>query len=146
MVKNKRGWIRILEATIAVMIVSGVLIITYSNRIQIDKTTTNKNIQLIQQKILSDINTNATLRKLVLKDGGQIDSRIETEYLKNLFPPNTGYKLIKCDLGATSCKLSGPDFEKTLGKEVLVEETILAYEPGDNSMPQKVRIFAWIDR
>ena len=54
---NKRAWIRILEATIGVMIVSSVLIVVYSNQ-ETDRVTSEEYIFNLQKKILTDIYVN----------------------------------------------------------------------------------------
>ncbi len=75
--RNKRGWIRILEATIAVMIVSGVLVVVYSR--QVDRGIAPADYFFsLQRQILADISSRSDLRLAVLNvvneddgDGGK---------------------------------------------------------------------------
>ena len=65
MVGNKRGWIRILEATIAVMLVSGVLVVVYSR--QVDRGVAPADyFYSLQRQILADISSRSDLRMAVL--------------------------------------------------------------------------------
>ena len=72
MVNNKRGWVRILEATIAVMIVSGVLVVVYSNQ-SIRREDISDTFYSLQQQILADISSRSNLRLAVLNTKNDSD-------------------------------------------------------------------------
>lgn len=67
MMKTKRGWIRILEATIAVLMVSGILIVVYS-RYNDRGTGPEDYIYSLQRQILRDISSRTDLRSYVLTE------------------------------------------------------------------------------
>ena len=46
--KNKKGWIKILEATIAIMLVSGVLLVMYSR--SVDKVDISERVYKLQKE------------------------------------------------------------------------------------------------
>lgn len=60
LMKDKRGWIRIVEAFVAILLISGVLILTLNK--ESVKTDSSSEIQDIEDFILRDIELNNTLR------------------------------------------------------------------------------------
>ena len=138
---GKRAWIRLLEATIAIMIIGGVLLISYTSRPQAKTELSEKYIRDLEIKALKDISTNKSLQKEVFKaNHPKIDSM-----LSELFPSSIGFELRICDIEKISCKLSAKNVKKTLEKNVFVEDTIIATD-FQSFKPKKVRIFAWQNR
>ena len=139
MVRNKRGWLRILEATIAVLLVSGVMLFVYSRGIE-ENTGAVDYIESLQKQILGDISLRSDLRGYVLSESGSYLVLLE-DYVSLRIPGAFGHKLRVCDLG-DSCKLDSVMFSETLDKNVYVDEVIISADFGDYS-PKKVRLFVW---
>lgn len=139
MVANKKGWMRILEATIAVMLISGVLVIIYTKQPSKEE---DKNAYLtdLQKRILKDISTQSNLRNLVLNEN---ITELEKEVERHL-PSTIRYSLRICDL-SKPCKLNETTFKETLSKDVLAEGTIISTNLIKYS-PKKVMLFIWQDR
>ncbi len=138
--KNKRGWIRILEATIAVMIVAGVLLVVYSKH---DLTTQSADDYVfnLQRKTLNDISSNDNFRTMVLS-GTQGDFDSINSFVNDSIPqPPFNYSLRICDLG-TPCKMDSDVFQDTLGFDIYTEDVIIASNVATYN-PQKVRLFVW---
>lgn len=156
--KNKRGWMRILEATVAVLIVSGVLIVVYSSHI--DKgIAPSEYFFSLQRQILADVSTKSDLRLAILNaKNDTIDNitRIPQDgnfsviyyFIGNRTPQSFGYSVRVCDLNATACKMNTDDYVKTLDRGVFVEDLVISSELGVGSnavykTPKKLRFFIW---
>ena len=144
MKKNKKGWITILEVTISVLLISGVLMVVYVKQSS-DESPVQDYIFSLQKQILSDIAIRSDLRILVLNEN--------EEELNNFVglrvPPAYRYSLKVCALENTAdnCKLNTTEVIETLEKDVFAEEIVISSELGDgtNSIyePMKVRLFIW---
>ena len=152
MVNNKRGWMRILEATIAVMLVSGVLIVVYSK--QVDRGIAPADYFFtLQRQILADISSQADLRLAILnvEVEDETDGNFSTIYnfTRDKIPDAFGFSLRICDLGneADFCKLSTDMYTATMDKDVFVEDLIISSElgNGDNRAigAKKLRFYIW---
>ena len=145
--KNKRGWITVLEATIAVMLVSGVLMVVYIKQ-DTDDSPVQDYIFNLQKQILADISMRGDLRTLALEKN-------ETEL--NIFvglkvPLAYRYSLKVCRLESENdfCKLNSTEVIETRGKEIFAEEIVISSELGNGTSPiysaTKVRLFIWENR
>jgi hypothetical protein len=141
--RNKRGWIRILEATIAVMIVSGVMVMVYSRQPSRAESS-EEFVYNLQKQILMDIASRGDLRKAVLED----DNETIELYVSERIPLVYGYYLRICGLGDI-CKMEDPDvFRETRDKSLFVEEAIISSDLGGGGgeeiySPKKVVFFLW---
>tara|TARA_Y100000310_G_C20690811_1_gene822081 strand:- start:3859 stop:4302 length:444 start_codon:yes stop_codon:yes gene_type:complete len=137
---NKKGWIRILEATIAVLIVTSVLVVVYSNQNR-PSDDLGEYFFNLQKQILRDISLKNDLRSYVLDfdNGGKFNL---DNYVKSKVPTSIGFSLEVCDLNKTSCNLNSTLFKETLDLDVFVEETVISSNLTDYS-PKKVRLFFW---
>ncbi len=134
---NKKGWIKILEATVAILIISSVLIMVYSGqpkRVDIDKEVSG-----LQKKILMDISSDSDLRSDVLNETyGNLINYVETK-----MPLYLNFSLKICNLSIyTPCKINDDIFIATADKEIFVEETVISTDLIEYD-PKKVRLFVW---
>ena len=137
MVKGKKGWIRILEATIAILIVVGVLLVVYSREVQ--EEDFGAYMYQLQREILKDISLDDGLRgKVYLDDEEGLEG-----YARGKIPTAFDFDIRVCKLvneatgDVVPCKMN-----KYIGKDVYVEETIIAGD-FDIYKPWKVRLFVW---
>ncbi|MCR4284770.1 MAG: hypothetical protein NUV97_01845 [archaeon] len=144
-IRNKRGWMRILEATIAVLIVSGVLLVAHSKYVDrgLDAGTYAFNIQ---KKILNDISSRTDLRTYVLSSDTTIPTEL-SDFVSQQIPSSFSHSLKVCDLEIppTPCKLNDTEFIATLNSDIFVEEVIISSNITDYN-PKKVRLFLWENR
>lgn len=141
MLYNKCGWIRILEATIAVLIVSSTLIIVYSNQPTRDRDL-GEYMYNLQKQILLDINSKSDLRGYVL-NGSEDSLNSLNLYIYDGIPIAFKYSIKVCDLGETGkCKLNESEVIETKDRDVFAEEIIIAAD-FDGYNPKKVRLFVW---
>lgn len=150
---NKRGWIHILEATIAVMIVAGVMVTVYSNQPTREGVVASEFIYSLQDEILSSITLNEELRLNVLRivddSYGDFYYDILDGIIAAEIPGYLGYLFRVCNLSSEEdvCNMPSDVFRATLDKDVFVEEDIVSSELGDGSdpiySPKKLRLFVW---
>ena len=143
--RNKRGWMRILEATIAVLLVTGVLLFVYSEH-NLSSEGIDDYVSNFQKKILKDISFNVTLRNFVLND--TVLNENSLEFLKlnsfvngSIAQPPFNYSLVICDLGSP-CKMDSQVFQDTLSYEIHSEEIVISANLTKYN-PRKVRLFVW---
>ncbi len=152
--KGKRGWIRILEATVAVLIVSGVMITVYSDQSSREEVTISDYSYSLQKQILADIADNSTLRldALGIEEDLPGDSYYDKldAFVDSRIPSSFGYLLRVCDLGNLTdfCKMDSKTFIATMESDVFVEEIVISSELGGGGgeevySPKKVRLFFW---
>jgi len=139
--KDKRGWLRILEATIAVLLVTGALGVVYSKQLARVEPGPDEYISTLQEKILLDVAHNETFRKAsVSGDIGQF--LVVQNYAREIIPLNYNMSLQACSLN-DPCKLSPGAYTLTIGKLVFVEDTIISTDIENNYAPVRVRLFIW---
>jgi len=66
MINNRRGWVEIVEAVVAILLVAAVLLITV-NKGYIGKTDISEGVYKIELSILREIETNNSLRMEILE-------------------------------------------------------------------------------
>ena len=137
--RNKRGWIRILEATIGVLMISSVLVVVYSW--QIDRGVGPEDyVYSLQNQILADVSSRSDLRSDVLR--GETESL--DEYVREKIPAGFDFALKVCNLTnpPTPCKLDAVEFIALKDKDVYVEEAVISADFQAYS-PKKIKLFVW---
>ncbi len=151
MVKNKRGWIRILEATISVMIITGVMMAIYAQHTTVRKTNSQYFYNL-QTQILSEISSQTTLRFNVLNavDDNPNDSNFSAinYFINEKVPNSVGYSIRICKLTLEKgfCKMNPSAYIITRNKNVFVQSVIISSGIRDGEKvydPKKLRLFVW---
>ncbi|OQW98957.1 MAG: hypothetical protein BWK74_03295, partial [Desulfobacteraceae bacterium A6] len=150
---NKGGWIHILEATIAVLIVAGVMMSVYSDQSAREVLNIEDYSYSLQNEILDDIATNTTLRSEAMKVVVDLPTDpsydILDAYVATKIPEDFGHLLRVCNLGGSNdyCKMDPIIFYATRDKDVFVEDVVISAEIGDGTeaeySPKKVRLFFW---
>jgi hypothetical protein len=143
--RNKRGWMRILEATIAVLLVTGVLLFVYSEH-NLSPPGIDNYVSNLQKKILKDISLNWTRRNFVLNDSIlNVDSfefqQINSFVNQSIAQPPFNYSLKICNLGSP-CNMNSDVFQNTLSYEIHSEEIVISANITKYN-PRKVRLFVW---
>jgi len=149
---NKRGWMRILEATIAVMIVSTVLIVVYSKQ-DIKTNTPSDYVYDLQRDILKYIYSNSSLRLNVLNvelsDDSDTNYTVLDDFVGSRMAEFLNYSIEVCELkdSFVPCELDNDIYFATMYKPVFVEEVVISAElgSGENAVysPKRLRLFVW---
>ena len=132
--KNKKAWLRIVEAVLAILIILSTLLIVTS------KQTTNSNlseeISDIQTDILNIVSKNSTLRQYVINENTE-----ELKTIINLLLPDSFNFAIKiCPVSDICQSTETPKDKPVYSKEVLVTSTLEEYSP------KKLRFFVWVKK
>ena len=146
---------RILEATVAIMIITSVLIVAYTR--QVRRADSADAILVTQRQILMDLTSRSDLRTYVLEMDSNDSIGNLTEYLNSRVILSYGYCLRVCDMDepggcgiTTDCIARDGGLDDSLvdairNRAVYVEETVVS----SNHLkyrPKKVKIFMWETR
>ena len=136
--KNNKGWIRIVESFIAVLIVIGAAIIVVGGGIQIEGIS--EKVYDIEISILREIQLNNTLRSEILGTSGIIEW--------DDFPPKTKNKIenrmvnwLECVTKIcpveSPCLLDGESEKSIYAQSILITSTL------DTFNPRQLKLFCW---
>ena len=126
MVMNKKGIIKIIEASIAILIVASILFINYNKEIVSETPDYSENAR----DILEELANNVSLRGEVL-DNGNVDSFIDSK-----LPTHLNYEVRICDVNA-ACGISSLPNGDVYSAERIISSNLDTYNP------KKVRLFLW---
>jgi hypothetical protein len=136
--KNNKGWIRIAEAFIAVLIVIGAAIIVVGGGIQIEGIS--EKVYDIEISILREIQLNNTLRSEILETNGTIEW--------DDFPPKTKNKIenrmvnwLECV--AQICPPESPCLLEGESEKSIYVQSILITSTLDTFNPRQLKLFCW---
>ena len=129
---NKKAWLRITEASIAILIVFSAMLIIMSKQ----NTTSNINqeVQEKQSKILDTLLSNDKSRTQILNQ----DLEPLNEKISKLIQSNWEFAINICEI-ESSCPNPLPIYDK----EVYTSERLIVSTP-TNYSPKKIRFFVWM--
>ena len=127
---DKRGFLRIVEASIAIVIIIGVLFVFF-NRQQV--ISSELDLSEKARDILEEVSKDTALRDAVLNnDTVIIDAFISSKIVENYLV----YEFRLCDIGVTCGKLTFTEGD-VFSAERSISSTIT------NLGPRKIRLFIW---
>ena len=133
---NKKGFIRVLEAVFAIMLIMGAVLIIVSNNLQ--TSDISEEVYEKQRYILDIISNNETMRNEIIKEGdlGKTD-----EFIKKTMPSSWKYSVCVTSVD----KICSPGVGKVPDdKELYVSETIISSSLEiDYTASKKLRLFVW---
>lgn len=130
-IKNKKGWLRIVEAVLAILIVAVALLFIRTNSLV--QQNTSSDIYEIERNILELISKNDTLRAEVLR--GELTNT--KEFTSKMLSENWNHNLRICDLDV----ICGNE-ETIIDREVYSSEILIVANP-ETYNPKKLKIFVW---
>lgn len=133
---NKRGWIRIVEAFIAVLLVAGVLLYVI-NQGYIGKTDISEQVYQVQLSVLREIELDNALREQVLEVtiGEDVPEDIQNKINQRV--PD----YLECS--SKICELDDICWgDVPIDKDVYAQAVAIAAQP-DNYSPRQLKIFCW---
>ncbi len=134
---NSRGLIRFVEATVAIIIIFGVLLVVYSRTSISQERDLSEDIN----PILDQIAENRTLREEVLVDEGLAMQRIEKILSDQVTDNGINYTARICDIQET-CPIPFANFPNAKDENIYAEERVVSATL-DVFSPKKVKIFLW---
>jgi len=128
-VKNKRAWLRILEAFVAVTLIASVLVVLYVRTVQSPKD--REEIYNLQKTILDEIAASPELRNATLND----DELTVKNFVKDRIPVSFNFSVRICEV-ENICSLS-PYKKEVYATDRVISANLQTYAP------KKVKIFMW---
>ncbi len=139
---NKRGWIRIIEAVVAILIIMGLVFVA------VDKGEIRGNsgtkIYSAETAILREIQTDATMRNSVLnaeipvEEGEEEFPSLISEHINSRIPSYLDCTSKICWLN-NSCELNDAPEKNTYVSSVAITVNLYKYEP------RQIKLFCWTD-
>jgi hypothetical protein len=146
--KNKRGWIRIVEAVIAVLLVAGVML-TLVNKGYIGKKDISSQVYGVETSVLREIELDDILRNEVLNAALTADNGVESD--ESGFPEGVKSSIVSgipdylecqakiCPLKDV-CKLKDAD----LSKDIFVRSVAITVTTQTTQYsPRQLKLFCW---
>jgi hypothetical protein len=133
MMKNNKAWIRIVEATIAVLLLASVLFIMI---IRIPATTDDgSRIREAERFALETISKNSTLRGYVLTNNlDKVNSSLITSL--SAYSSQWAWDFKICNV-ESACGIDKYPDKEVYADEILISSTLQTYSP------KKLRLFVW---
>ncbi len=137
MMRNKKAWLRIVEAFIAILIITSVLLVVVQNFPKEDKS---EEIHKMQRLILEQISLNDSLRKEIL-DYDEIDNpdKEDTEaFINEIKPAYWNFEVRICEIEGI-CSTSEYIEKEVYADEIFISSTLQQYNP------KKLKLFVWTE-
>lgn len=142
--KNKNGWIKIVEAFTSIMLIAGVLIFIVGS-LRLEAQNFSARVYDSEHAILREIQLSNSLRTEIL--GVSVSSPVEWD--SDGFPRDTKAKIIDKTPSNFECaaKLCGIEDVcvsevSPVGKDVFVQSVFIGADL-DNYSPRKLNLFCW---
>ncbi len=137
--KNKKGWIKVSEAFLAILLIAAVVILVTGNS-SVREGDTKERISDSQILILRDIEINKTLRQDIIDTNGEIDWEDFPSSVKGRIEEKKPAWLecvAKICEPASECVLSESKEEDVYAKPLIITSTI------DTFNPRQLKLFCW---
>jgi len=131
MMKNKKGWLRIVEAFIAVLIIASVLIVL---ALRVPKQDTGESIHELQRHILTQISSDNSLRGEILDPA---EEKTNTKnFIEENLPNYWNFTMLVCEVDEV-CGMPLYVKKEIYADEILITSTLQDYNP------KKLKLFVW---
>ncbi len=127
--KNKKAWLRIVEATIAILIIASVLFIMITREPKKDPI----DIHDMQRFILEQISSNDTLRGEILQ--GQTTAKTDA-FINDIKPSHWDFTIRICQVDEV-CGMPFYVEKEVYADEILIAANLTHYQP------KKLKLFVW---
>ena len=149
--KNKRAWIRIVEAFVAILLITGVVLVIIDKG-YVEKEDISERIYKIQISILREIQQDKNLRESIV---GIDENELPVEMYDENFPADVLMKVeervpsyLSCNAKICKqddvCKLDQKLDKDTYAQSVLISDFISVGESIEYSA-KKLNLFCWVD-
>ena len=128
---NKKGWLRIVEAFIAIMLITGALLILYTRTIE--RPSLSEEIYNFQKTVLDEVAFDPDKREAVLAEPPEVT--VIENFVSDRIPPGFDYSVRVCEINEI-CGLKEYQ-EEVYSSERIISATLNTYNP------KKLKIFMW---
>jgi hypothetical protein len=132
---GKKGFMRVVEAVVAILIIFGVLLLIASKT----RTGQENNLGGILRPILNEVAHNSTLRQEIIENSSDVLININNMVGKRLNNPALNYSVLICELNDVCSFGSVMNNKDMFASERIISSTI--NEADFN--PKKVKIYLW---
>lgn len=148
MIKNKKGWLEIVEAFVAVLLVAGFLLVVL-NKGFFGGDDASEQVYNVQISIIREIQRSDSLRANIASAQG-----LPIEWEETEFPADLKAKIVErtpdylacigkiCELN-TPCVLSGASLEESKGKNVYSESGVISAIL-EEEVYRQLNLFCWV--
>jgi hypothetical protein len=141
LIDEKKGWIRILEAVIAILLLSSVLIyVTVKNQADVRDKQISERAHNLAGNILQDVSYSDALRNATLNS----NYSLIIDYISSQVGDSFNYSVSICDLNSQICPPSQPYSSINTKGDVYVENVIIS-STLDTYDPKILRLYLWKD-
>ena len=130
--KNKKGWLRIVEAVVAVLIISSVLV--FLSLKKTEKADISQELYNLESSVLNNLESNESVRAAILINNEAFVKKFTESEVQDTF----NFTIKICDV-ADICPL--PNI-KDINKDVYVDERIISSNLSVYK-PRKIKLFLW---
>ena len=134
--ENKKGIVRIIEAIIAILIISGVVLTLVVNR----KVGGEQDLSETLPPLLEEIAKNVELRIMIVKSGESAESKLTTFLAERIKNPNLNYTIKVCEPEEVCALEIYPEDAKG---DIFAAERIISTALVTGFNPKKVKLFLW---
>jgi hypothetical protein len=133
--KDKKAWIKAIEAVFAVLIISSVILFLL---IKPTKENTNQEIYYKEMKILELLSKNDNIRDIIVNTNNSKENNSDiNDKIKLMVPNSFDFTTKICNL-EDNCTISWIPLDKEIYvREIVVTSTLTKYNP------KKLRLFLW---
>ncbi len=131
---NKKGWLKIVEASFGILIILGVILVfSTNNNIQSELDLTSSITD-----ILTEVAKNSTMREQIVANQTGNQQNLEAFVAIRIISPNVNYSVKICEIDAI-CGLTSypPGNVEVYAAERLISSSLSTYNP------KKIKIFVW---
>ncbi|MBU0760646.1 MAG: hypothetical protein KJ600_04645 [Nanoarchaeota archaeon] len=137
---NKKGFMRVVEATIAILIIFGVLLVIVPKK----TSSEEKDFSEILPGLLDELAQNLTLREELIsgaKEDGFLEGEIETLLGQRIKNPSLSYSVEICELDEI-CYLE--PYPADVEEDIYAAERVVSASIKNlDFSPKKIKIFLW---
>tara|TARA_Y100000310_G_C20652882_1_gene800412 strand:- start:304 stop:723 length:420 start_codon:yes stop_codon:yes gene_type:complete len=136
--RNKKAWVRILEAFIAIVLITAVFAVLYSRTL--NKSGRGEQIYGLQKSILDEVASNEILRENILSSSPSLDNI--RSFITSKVPPGFSFEIKICDINII-CELDS--YIGIEGKEIYSNERLISVTTTQTEElnPKILKIFMW---
>jgi len=128
--RNKKAWLRIVEAVIAILIVTSALIIVATRT---PKQDSAESIQELQRNILEQISSKEELRAEILQNKTTNTSL----FVKGVLPAYYNFTIKICEVNEQICSMPYYIPKDVYANEILISSTLEEFKP------KRLKLFVW---
>jgi hypothetical protein len=133
---NKKGWLKIIEVFLAIMIILGAILIIFAKRTP--QADIAEEIYESQRQILELVSKNNTLRSEIIKTPERKNNAIVNEFIANIAPISWKFSTNICELDSICANPINIHYSNVYSTEVMITSNLTDYSP------KKLRLFVWI--